>query len=319
MRQTWHIGNVELNVATSIGVALYPRDGTTVIDLMKNADIAMYQAKELGRDNFAFFTPSLNERVHEEMNLEQDMADALREKQFELYFQPIVRVDTNTIMGAEALIRWNHPTRGLIYPDKFIPLAENTGFILKLGRWVIEEGCRIIARFNSLNVGNIKLTVNVSSRQFQHSDLANIIHTAMKNAKIEASQFCIEVTESVMLHNDEKIIKKINDIKSLGVDIAMDDFGTGYSSLSYLHHLHIDTIKIDKSFVDKITSENESSILIDAIISMAKSLNKNVIAEGVECEYQRSYLLENGCQYYQGYLFSKPVNESEYLTMLTQV
>ena len=319
MRVTWHIGNIELYVATSLGVALYPRDGTTVIELMKNADIAMYQAKALGRDNFTFFTPSMNTRVHEEMNLEQDMSRALRDKQFELYFQPIVRVDSNTIMGAETLIRWNHPTKGLIYPDKFIPLAENTGFILQLGRWIIEEGCRVIARFNALNVGNIKLSVNVSSRQFQHSDLANIIYRAMKNAGIEASQFCIEITESVMLQNDEKIIKKINDIKSLGVDIAMDDFGTGYSSLSYLHQLHIDTIKIDKSFVEKITSENQSFSLIDAIISMAKSLNKNVVAEGVECEYQRTYLLEKGCQFYQGYLFSKPVNENEYCTMLTDI
>lgn len=222
-------------------------------------------------------------------------------------------------MGAEALVRWNHPTKGLIYPDKFITLAENTGFILKLGTWIIEEGCRSIARFNALNVEKLKLTVNVSTRQFQHGNLCHIIKSAIKNAGIESNQLCIEITESVMLHNNEKIIKKINDIKSLGVDIAMDDFGTGYSSLSYLHRLNIDTIKIDKSFVDKITMEGERSILIDAIIAMAKSLNKNVVAEGVEYEYQRIYLQEQGCQFYQGYLFSKPVNESDYCTMLTQI
>ncbi len=319
MRQIWNVGNVELNVATSLGVALYPRDGTTVVELMKNADIAMYQAKELGRDNFAFFTPSLNERVHEEMNLEQDMADALRKNQFELYFQPIVRLDNNTIVGAEALVRWNHPTKGLIYPDKFITLAENTGFILKLGVWIIEEGCRAIARFNALNGENLKLTVNVSTRQFQHGNLYNTIKTAIKNAGIKADQFCIEITESVMFHNNEKIIKKLTDIKSLGVDIAMDDFGTGYSSLSYLHRLDIDTIKIDKSFVDEITTEDGRSILIDTIIAMGKSLNKSVVAEGVEYECQRKYLLEQGCQLYQGYLFSKPINESGYCTMLAQI
>ena len=319
MRQIWHVGNVELNVATSLGVALYPRDGTTVVELMKNADIAMYQAKDLGRNNFTFFTPELNERVHEEMGLEQDLSDALSKKQFELYFQPIVRLDANKIMGAEALVRWNHPTKGMLYPDKFITLAENTGFILKLGAWVIEEGCRTIARFNTLNVENIKLTVNVSTRQFQHGDLCNTIKNAIKNAGIEANQFCIEITESVMLHHNVKIMKKINDIKSLGVDIAMDDFGTGYSSLSYLHRLNIDTIKIDKSFVDGITKEGEISILVDAIIGMGKSLNKNVIAEGVEYEYQRTYLKKQGCEFYQGYLFSKPIKESEFCTMLAQI
>lgn len=317
MRQIWKVGTVELNVSSSLGVALYPRDGTTVVELMKNADIAMYHAKELGRNNFTFFTPALNKRVHEEMNLEQDMADALRKNQFELYFQPIVRVDTNTIIGSEALIRWNHPKKGLLYPDKFISLAESTGFILKLGVWIIEEGCRAIARFNAVNE-NMKLTVNVSTRQFQHGDLYNTIKTAIKNAGIDANQFCIEITESVMLHHNEKIIKKINDIKSLGVDISMDDFGTGYSSLSYLHYLNIDTIKIDKSFVDEITIENSRSILIDTIIAMGKSLDKCVIAEGVEYEYQRKYLKEQGCQFYQGYLFSKPMNVSSYCTLLIE-
>lgn len=319
MRQSWYVENVELNVATSVGVALYPQDGTTVIELMKNADIAMYQAKELGRDNFTFFTPSLNERVHEEMSLEQDMADALIKKQFELYFQPIVKLDTNKVMGAEALVRWNHSKKGIIDPDKFIKLAESTGFIIKLGAWVIEEGCRAIARFNTLNVEKFKLSVNVSARQFQHSDLSNIIKNAIKNAGIESNQFCIEITENVMLNNHEKIMKKINDIKSLGVDIAIDDFGTGYSSLSYLHHLNINTIKIDKSFVDQITTNSDRTILIDTVIAIGKSLDKNVIAEGVENEYQRTYLKEQGCELYQGYLFSKPLNESDYCTMLTSI
>jgi len=320
IRKTWHIENFELNVSTSMGIALYPQDGTTVVELMKKADIAMYQSKELGRDTFSFFTHNINERVHEEMKLQQDMAAALRKDQFELYFQPILRLDTNVVVGAEALIRWNHPTMGLIYPDKFISLAENTGFILKLGTWVIEEGCRALARFNTQCAEKkLTLSVNISTRQFQHGDLYDIIKTALHNTGIDPRQFAIEITESIMLKNDEKNIQKLNAIKSLGVRIYMDDFGTGFSSLSYLHRLPVDSIKIDKLFVNEIQNKGDKAILLEAIIAMGKSLNKEVIAEGVEYEYQRQYLIEHGCQFYQGYLFSKALTESDYCTGISRL
>jgi len=319
MRQTWYIENYELKVSTSMGIAMYPQDGTSIIELMKKADIAMYQAKELGRDNFSFFTEDIDKRVHEEMRLEQDMAEALRENQFELYFQPTLHIDNNQIVGAEALIRWNHPIKGMIYPDKFITLAESTGFILKLGRWIIEESCRMLARFNAVHEKKLILSVNVSARQFQHGDLPEIIKTALERSHIEPSQFAIEITESIMFKNQENVIKKLEDIKSLGVHIYMDDFGTGYSSLSYLNCLPIDTLKIDKIFVDEITQDGRKAVLLDTIIAMGKSLDITVIAEGVEHEYQRKYLTEHGCSLYQGYLFAKPLCEDDYSALVSKL
>ena len=317
MRKSWNIDSYELKVSTSIGIAVYPQDGDTIVELMKKADIAMYKAKEQGRDNFSFFTEELNKTVHEEMRLEQDMSNALSTNQFELYYQPKQELINDNIIGAEALIRWNHPKLGLIYPDKFIALSESTGFIVKLGRWIIEEGCRAISRFNAKDINHkLHLSVNVSTRQLQLDDLYNTISNALKSSNIDASQLSIEITESVMVDNSDKIIKKLDRIDSLGVRICMDDFGTGYSSLSYLNRLPISAFKIDKSFVDDIPKSGDKKILLNTIIAMGKTLDMGVIVEGVEEEYQRKYLIKHGCVYYQGYLFSKPIPEDKYLALI---
>jgi len=259
MRKTWHIDTYELKVSTSIGIALYPRDATSMVELMKNADIAMYKSKESGRDNFNFFTDELNVKVHREMKLEQEMSNALVQNQFILHYQPKQKLLENEIIGAEALIRWNHPELGLIYPDSFITLAESTGFIVKLGRWIIEEGCRAISRFNiSDSEHKLHLSVNVSTRQLQNDDLYKTIKEALTVNKVDANQLFIEITESIMVDNSEKMIKKLEDITTLGVHICMDDFGTGYSSLSYLNRLPISSLKIDKIFVDDIPKIGES-------------------------------------------------------------
>ncbi|RLA69905.1 MAG: hypothetical protein DRG09_04615 [Epsilonproteobacteria bacterium] len=318
IHQPWHIEKTVLNVYASIGVSVYPQDGETAVDLMKSADIAMYKSKELGRNNFTFFTHDLNEKVHEEMKLEQDMPNALSQNQFELYFQPILNLESNEVVGAEALVRWNHPVWGLTYPEKFIKIAESTGFIIKLGTWVIEEGCRMLSKLNAMSAEKINFSVNVSTRQFQQGDLYSIIKSALKKYGVEPGQLSIEITENLLLENHENIINKLNAIKSLGVNISMDDFGMGYSSLSYLHRLPIDIIKVDKNFVMQISEDGGKAVLLDTIIAMGKSLNKTVVAEGVEYEYQRQYLIKNGCINYQGYLFSKPLKESEFSQIIAR-
>ena len=312
IHQPWMVKRYELNVSVSIGVAIYPEDGKSIVDLMKNADIAMYKSKSSGRDNFTFFEKNFNTYVHTEMNLLQDMSDAIDNEEFLFHYQPKVLLSNNEMIAAEALIRWDHPTMGLVYPNRFIDLAENTGLILKLGRWVIGEACRSIAWFNELNPNKkFNLSINISIRQFQHEDMYTILKNAIEKYDIDASQLSIEITESIMMENNQEMAQKLNRIKSLNVGISLDDFGTGYSTLSYLDKLSIDELKIDKAFIDAIPEDGKENILLDTIIAMGKTLNMTVVAEGVEHEYQREYLAGKACDVYQGYLFSKPVSRQE--------
>jgi len=308
--QPWKVHEYVLHVSASIGVARYPEDGKSIINLMKNADIAMYRAKNSGRNNFTFFEKSFNQTVHMEMSLIQDMSEAIDNGEFLFHYQPKVCLRKNRVVAVEALIRWNHPVMGLIYPDKFIDLAESTGLILKLGRWVIDEAFRTIAWFNELNPKKIfNLSINISIRQFQHEDIYALIKRASQKYGVDPSQLSIEITESIMMENNREMIHKLNKIKSLNVGISLDDFGTGYSTLSYLDKLSLDELKIDKAFIDAIPEDGNRNILLDTIIAMGKTLNMTVVAEGVEHEYQRAYLHDKECDVYQGYLFSKPVDK----------
>ena len=317
LRGIWHVEKHELHVTSSIGIAMYPADGTTRKELMKHADMAMYNAKDLGRDNVCFFTETINDEFHYNMNLEQDMVSALQDEQFELYYQPKIELKTNKILGAEALIRWKHPTLGLLMPENFISLAESTGFIVKLGQWVVEESCRAIARFNKMGLDQkLNISINVSTRQFQLGDLYQVLKSALDAANIEGSQLSLEITESIMFHNDNKMIELLTKIKALGIKIFMDDFGLGYSSLSYLSRLPIDNIKIDKEFVADIPKDGANSALLDAICAMGNALDMNVIAEGVEEEHQHKYLLERGCYAYQGFLYSQAIPENRYVEII---
>jgi len=238
--------------------------------------------------------------------------------EFTLHYQPKVLVNSNKVVAAEALIRWKHPKFGYIMPDKFIPLAENTGLILRLGRWIIKEACQSIAEFNRSNTTKkLNLSINISIRQFQHENIYEILKENIERYAIDGSQVSIEITESIMMENHEQMVKKLNEIKTLNVGISLDDFGTGYSTLSYLNKLSIDELKIDKAFVDVIPKDYQSntnkSIVLDTIIAMGKTLNMSVVAEGVEHEYQRQYLEDKGCDIYQGYLFSKALPREEYI------
>lgn len=314
-RKEWHIESHKLLISCSIGVAMFPSDGETIEDLMKNADIAMYRAKELGRDNFSFFTKALDRKVHEALEIGNDLNYALQRDEFRLFYQPKVHVASGKIIGAEALIRWENPKRGLVFPDMFIHLAESTGFILKLGKWVMDESIDALKRWESENL-DLNISFNVSTRQFQHSKIVEELSEKLESSAVNSSKIYIEITESIMMESLKHTMDKLVKLKELGVKISMDDFGTGYSSLSYLQKFPIDSLKIDKTFVDEIENDGTDTILFNTILSMGKNLGLNIVAEGIEEEYQLEYLKEKGCPYYQGYYFSKAVPESEFLELV---
>lgn len=313
----WKIKEHYLHLSTSIGVAIYPDDSEHVEELMKFADIAMYQAKDLGRDQFSFFTSTLNKKVHKEVEIANDMYRALEMDEFELFLQPKVDIAKGEIIGAEALIRWHHFEKGMIFPNTFIPIAEKSGFIITLGRWTIQECARIIARSVAEGHTNLVISCNLSIRQILDPDLFETIENAIKETGIDPKLMALEVTESVMVESVEQTLNILNRIKRLGVQLCLDDFGTGYSSLAYLKKLPIDSIKIDKSFIDDINiDQDNTSLLLNTIIAMGKTLGLSLVAEGVEELHQLEYLKETGCNNYQGYYFSKPVPEAAYMALL---
>ena len=312
------IKGYSLRLSTSIGVSIYPDDSDNVKDLMKYADIAMYKAKGDGRDNFSFFTQTMNKKIHNEVDIINDMQRAFYDNEFELYYQPKVDVNSGKTIGAEALLRWKHPSKGIIGPNIFIPLAESTGFILNLGKFVIEESTRTISKLNKLGYDNLIISINVSTRQFQNTNLLNDLTDMMIKNKVNPKQLGIEITESIMIKYVENTLLALQKIKELGVSIYIDDFGTGYSSLSYLKKFPIDTLKIDKSFIDDIdkNSDANESILVNTILDMGKNLGLKVIAEGVETKYQFDYLKKRKCDIIQGYYFAKPMCEEDFVKLL---
>ncbi|MDD5400867.1 MAG: EAL domain-containing protein [Sulfurimonas sp.] len=313
------IKGYSLRLSASIGVSIYPDDSQSIKDLMKYADIAMYKAKGDGRDNFSFFTQELNKKIHNEVDIVNDMQRAFYDNEFKLYYQPKIDVKSKKIIGAEALLRWQHKQKGLIGPNLFIPLAENTGFILNLGKFVIQNSTQAIKRFNSLGYKNLSISINVSTRQFQNTNLYQDLKESIDDNHIDPAQLGIEITESVMLKYVDNALMALNEIKKLGVSIHIDDFGTGYSSLSYLKKFPIDTLKIDKSFVDDIIDADESGrLLVNTILSMGKSLNLKTVAEGVETKEQYEFLRDNGCDTIQGYYFAKPMCEDDFIALLKE-
>ncbi|MFA6195585.1 MAG: EAL domain-containing protein [Sulfurimonas sp.] len=312
------IKGYSLRLSASIGVSIYPDDATSVRELMKYADIAMYKAKADGRDNFSFFTQTLNKKIHSEVDIINDMQRAFYDNEFKLFYQPKIDVKTKKIIGAEALIRWQHHSKGLIGPNLFIPLAESTGFILNLGSFVIKESTQAIKRLNDLGFNNLIISINISTRQFQHSDLYKDLENEIHKNEINPKQLAIEITEGIIIKYVDTTLSILEKIKKLGVSLYLDDFGTGYSSLSYLKKFPIDTLKIDKSFVDDISRDNSQneSLLVNTILEMGKSLKLTVIAEGVEEEYQFNYLRDKECDIIQGYYFAKPMCEKDFIELL---
>jgi EAL domain-containing protein (putative c-di-GMP-specific phosphodiesterase class I) len=294
-------------VGASIGISIFPDDGTDYESLTKNADVAMYQAKYSGRGVCRFYTQSMNQKTSDRLVLEISMHRALRENEFRLFYQPLVDAESEKIISVEALIRWDHPEFGLISPADFIPIAEETGQITSIGEWVLGEVCDQILRWQEKGI-NIKISVNLSPRQFRHSTLLEQITRILETKNVPAGLLELEITEGTVLEVSGEAMCILEEVQRLGFSIAIDDFGTGYSSLSYLKRLPVDRLKIDRSFVAGIPEDANDAAISTAIIRLAKSLGLKVVAEGVETQAQKQFLLENECDILQGKLFSMPVD-----------
>ena len=302
----------EFSITPSIGIAVIPDDGTDIESLVRNADVAMYHAKESGRNNYQFFTREMNENAAERLSLEHGLRRALERGELELYYQPLVDVPAGRVVGAEALVRWNRPGHGVVAAGEFIGIVEQSGLILSIGEWVLHEACRQARAWQDRYGVPFPVAVNLSALQFRQHGLPATVARVIEETGIEPACLVLELTESVVMQDARQTIDTVREMQKLGVHFAIDDFGTGYSSLSYLKRFPIDRLKIDRSFVRDLGSDPDDTALIHAILSMARSLRMQVIAEGVETEAQRDYLQAHDCAVMQGYLFSRPVPAAEF-------
>lgn len=303
-------------VTCSIGISIYPQDGNDAETLMKNADTAMYRAKEIGRNCFQFFMPEMNARLNERLQLETDLSGALEHEEFELYYQPQVDLRSGNIIGCEALIRWHHPAHGMIMPGRFVPVAEESDLILHIGEWVIRQACRQNKVWMEAGLPALPVAVNLSARQFDRQDIPALLVQVLRETGLKPGLLELEITEGLSMQDPQKTIDIIGRLKAIGVGVAIDDFGTGYSNLTYLKKFPVDKLKLDRSFILDITDNPEDNAISTAIIEMGHSLHLKVIAEGVERESQLSILKARGCDQLQGYLFSPPLPAPEFAEML---
>ncbi len=310
LRRPFEIDGRQVCITASLGVVLSPADYKKPADLLRNATIAMYRAKEAGRDRFKIFNSRMLESVVRQMHLENDLRRGIKEQEFYLEFQPVVHLAGGRLLGFEALLRWSHPRHGTVMPSTFIPLAEETGMIIELGRWVLEDSCRVMQRLmeDFPWAYNLFMSVNISGRQFSQPGLVDCVKRALQNSWIPAENLKLEITETTIMENAELATEKLHRLKELGVTLSIDDFGTGYSSLAYLQRFPLDNLKIDISFVRMMETSSENLEIVKAIIDLAHNLGLEVVAEGVENPLQRQTLGALGCEYAQGYLFSPPVS-----------
>jgi diguanylate cyclase (GGDEF)-like protein len=306
------IAAIDIHTSPSIGIAMYPDDGTTTQALLARADAAMYSAKQNGRGNFRRYSPGMHAGTEDRVQLESDLHNALNLHQLALYYQPKVDTRTGEVRSAEALIRWLHPTRGVVSPADFIPLAEECGLIGAIGAWVIREACRQARAWQNEGVPPLRVSVNLAASQFRDSGLVDNIRTALVDAGLEARYLEVELTESAVMSDPEQSIAILEQLSAMGVLVSVDDFGTGYSSMSYLRRFPIDKLKIDRVFIDEIVSRPEDASIVRAIVSLAHSLHLKVVAEGVETPAQLDFLKLTGCDEYQGYHFSRPLPAADF-------
>ena len=311
LRTPFDLGGQQAVLTASIGIAMYPNDATDPGTLVKYADTAMVRAKEAGRDGYRFFTAGMNVQVLARLDLEVALRSALEGGQFVLHYQPKLELNTGRVTGVEALLRWNRPGHGLVYPAEFVPVLEETGMVVRIGDWIVDEACRQIAEWNEQGVREVRVAVNVSSRQFVEGDLEGVVRAAIERHRIDPGMLELELTESALMTNAERTIEVLQRLKKLGIRIAIDDFGTGYSSLAYLKRFPIDKLKIDIAFVRDIVTNPDDAAIALAIISMAHSLHMQVIAEGVETRAQMAYLRRNRCDEIQGFHFSRALPASQ--------
>jgi EAL domain-containing protein (putative c-di-GMP-specific phosphodiesterase class I) len=298
-------------ITSSAGVAGYPGDGDDAETLIKHAEIAMYRAKESGRNTIQFYTPAMTARARERLELEGALRRAVARGEFELYYQPQVDLASGCVIGLEALIRWHHPQLGLVHPERFIALAEETGLIVPIGAWALRTACFQSRAWQSAGLAPPRIAVNLSARQFAEPDLREVIAGVLAESGLAPACLEIEVTESLMMTNAEAAIGTMHALKAMGIGLSIDDFGTGYSSLSYLKRFPADVLKIDKSFVHDLAGSPDNGAMVSAIIALARGLHMRVVAEGVETQAQLDYLRAEGCDYVQGYLYSRAVPVAE--------
>jgi len=306
----------EVHISASIGIAIYPGDGESIDELLRHADIAMYQVKALGKNGHSFYHDSMLDVSHQKIALEQALRRALEHNELEMYYQPQIDAATGRIVGAEALMRWNHPTRGLLSAGEFLPFAEENGLMLPISDWMIGALCRDMLQWNLASGQAVRLSLNLSPQYLDRGDFFEKMRGALVRYGISPGQIEVEITENICIRNPQYAIEQLNKLCQLGVSVAIDDFGTGYSSLSYLHRFPIHTMKIDQSFVKEIHDEDGHYPVILAIISIARGLGLHLIAEGVETEVQANYLKANGCETMQGYLFYRPISLSNFIGVL---
>ncbi|WP_207062957.1 EAL domain-containing protein [Motiliproteus sp. SC1-56] len=309
----------EMFVTTSIGIAVAPGDSQDAAELMKFADMAMHQAKKHGRNTHRFFSPALTERAEANLFLEQELRQAIRNREFVLFYQPQIDLKSGEVVGLEALVRWQHPRRGMIFPNHFIPLAEETGLIVGIGQQVIMMACEAYQRLQTLGLGQLRVAVNLSALQFHDPLFISTFKHILDESRVPAAQIELELTESMLMENVEEAIKILKQLKTLGATLAIDDFGTGYSSLSYLKRLPVDILKVDRTFVKDIPQDQNDMEITAAVIAMAHKLKLEVVGEGVETDEQERFLRDNGCELAQGYLYSPPVPEGQLVALVTRL
>jgi diguanylate cyclase (GGDEF)-like protein/PAS domain S-box-containing protein len=308
----------QVHISASIGIAIYPHDGETIDELLRHADIAMYQVKGQGKNGHSFYQVSMQDASHQKIALERSLRKALELNQLEMYYQPQIDIATGRIVGAEGLMRWNHPQRGLLSAGEFLPFAEDNGLMLPISDWMLGALCRDVVQWNAAGGEHIRLSLNLSPQYLDRGDFFEKMRGALTRYGISPAQIEVEITENICIRNPQYAIEQLNKLCQLGVSVAIDDFGTGYSSLSYLHRFPIHTIKIDQSFVKEIHDEDGHYPVILAIISIARGLGLHLVAEGVETEVQARYLQANGCTTMQGYLYHRPVALPRFIDVLQE-
>ena len=318
LKDPFVVDNNELYVSASIGISIYPRDGTNMDSLIKHADIAMYHVKDTGKNNYKFYSTDMTTPYFQNLSLETGIHKALENDEFDLMYQPQINIRTGEIVGVEALLRWDHPEHGAITPAEFIPFAEETGMIVEIGHWVLRNACAELKRWRDAGLPEIRMSINMSARQLAEKGIVSHISHLLRDLGIPGHCLEIEITENTIMNDMDSVIHKLKALSKKGVYIAIDDFGTGYSSLSYLHKLPIQTLKIDRAFIKEVNMKHSGNSIINTIVAMAKGLNLNVIAEGVETQQQLDYLQSIDCSEAQGFLFGKPLTADIITQLLIQ-
>jgi diguanylate cyclase (GGDEF)-like protein len=316
--QPLQLGEHEVFVTASMGISIYPYDGDETGILLQHADIAMHQAKDRGKNNYQFYTTEMNTRSVGQLNLESALRRGLERREFLIHYQPQVDLQSGRIVGVEALIRWQHPERGLVSPAEFIPLLEETGLIVPVGEWVLQSACEQARAWEDAGISPTYVSVNLSARQFGAASFLAVVDQLRKEARLDARLLELEITESVLMQEGDNSLQTLEALQAMGIRIAIDDFGTGYSSLAYLKRFPIHTLKIDRTFIKDLPRDGDDAAIVTAVISLARGLGLNVVAEGVETAEQLRFLRSRSCDTVQGFIFSKPLPAEEMTQLLLE-